>query len=177
MKMTRERAHPECIKYRAIGMFEAGMKSRAISRKLRVPNSSVCFWINKFLKQGNVDRPKIPTRPRKTIATADRRLMCLCKAGRFSSASQLLGEFVLTLQSALLRITTFVISQMSKKIFRTLYVSQKFRAFASLISVRNGNLPVYGIFMALFPHVLVEKVSKILNTRTSNFIKISLIPQ
>ena len=32
-------AHPDSVKYRAIGMFEAGMKKRTIPMKFRVPKS------------------------------------------------------------------------------------------------------------------------------------------
>ena len=74
-------------------MFEAGMKRRAIARKLNVPKSSVCFWVTKFLRQGRLECLAVPTCPRKTSATADRRLLRLCKANRFLSAPQLQQEW------------------------------------------------------------------------------------
>ena len=91
VKMTRTR--PMSLKNRAIGMFEAGMKWRGIARKLNVPKSSVCTWVTKFLREGSVDRAKVPTRPRKTSAATDRRLLDLSKSNRFLSASQLRAEW------------------------------------------------------------------------------------
>lgn len=64
-----------------------------ISMKLRVPQSSVCFLINKLLRQGSVNHPKVPTRSRKSCAAADHRPIRLCKAIRFFNVPQLRLEW------------------------------------------------------------------------------------
>ena len=50
-------------------------------------------WIKKFIRQGDIERPKVPTRTTKTCNASDRRLLRLYKDGRFLSASQVTTGF------------------------------------------------------------------------------------
>ena len=93
--MTHHRAG---LGYRAIGMWEAGLSRVAISRLLKVPRSTVGFWVKKFRRHGHLDRMSVEGRPRATSRRADRRLKRLCRTNRFSTSSEFLetwGENVI----------------------------------------------------------------------------------
>ena len=76
----------------AVGMALAGKSTRAISRVLHVPKSTVIFWLSKFQASNDVEDDVRSERPKATSSTADRRLIRLRKTNCFDS-SMLLGEW------------------------------------------------------------------------------------
>ena len=54
---------------------------------------TVRFWQRKFQASGSVDDDARSGRPRATSATADRRLVRMCKANRFASSLMLLSDW------------------------------------------------------------------------------------
>ena len=71
-------------------MWEAGLSRVAISRLLKVPRSTVGFWVKKFRHHGCLVRLSVEGRPRATSHSADRRLKRLCRTHRFLTSSELL---------------------------------------------------------------------------------------
>lgn len=88
--MSNARSHTRAgLGYRAIGMWEAGLRERDIANRLSLSRATVGFWIRKFKKHGSLDRLSGSGRPRATSFRADRRLGRLCKEHRFATSSQL----------------------------------------------------------------------------------------
>ena len=85
--------HRAGLSYRAVGMWEAGMSRVAVSNSLRVPRSTVGFWVQKFQRFGSLDRLTVEGRPRVTSRRADRRLKRLCRRGRFMTSTELLQSW------------------------------------------------------------------------------------
>ena len=87
--MTRH--YSAAVRYRAIGMFEAGMTVEIICQRLDVPQATTYFWIRKFKKTGDVERREGSGRPPVTSKRTDRRLVRLAKSNRFASSSVLVS--------------------------------------------------------------------------------------
>ena len=81
------------MRFLAVGMFLAGMSKLQISNKLRVPRSTIIFWLKRFQDSGDVEEQKRCGRPRATSREADRQLICLCESNRFASSSMLLTDW------------------------------------------------------------------------------------
>jgi len=79
------------VKWRAVGMFEAGKSRKWISRFLRVPKRTVDYWIKCYVDRGSVCHKKGAGRPKKSTDRSNRLLVRLAKRHRFSSAARLLG--------------------------------------------------------------------------------------
>lgn len=87
--MTRHYSH--AVRYRAIGMFEAGMAVESICDRLDVPQATVYFWIRKFKKTGDVERRPGSGKSPATSNRADRCLVRLARSNRFASSTTLLS--------------------------------------------------------------------------------------
>lgn len=78
------------IKWRCIGMYEAGKPCRWISNFLNVPRRTVGYWICQYQVRGTIMHKLGAGRPRKTSSRANRLLVRLAKKHRFASARCLL---------------------------------------------------------------------------------------
>ena len=81
---------PLSVRYRAIGMMEAGLSVREISTRLSVPLQTLYRWITRFEHEGQVERHAGSGRPHSTSARSNRRLIRLCRRNPFHSSAQLL---------------------------------------------------------------------------------------
>ena len=79
------------VKWRAVGMFEAGKSCRWISNFLNVPKRTVQYWLRQYQVRGTVGHKLGAGRPRKTSLRANRLLIRLAKKHRFVSAKCLLN--------------------------------------------------------------------------------------
>lgn len=84
------RHRPSSIRYRAIGMMEAGLAAREISSRLLVPTATLYRWFSRFRAEGEVERHPGSGRPPATSHRADRRIIRLARMNRFSSSTTLL---------------------------------------------------------------------------------------
>lgn len=81
------------MRFLVVGMHLAGMKLLAISNSLGIPKRTVSFWLRKFRVQGDVEDEQRTGRPRATSSTADRRLLRMCRANRFTTSALLLADW------------------------------------------------------------------------------------
>lgn len=91
------------LRYKAVGTSLAGKGVSAISSNLRIPSSTVRFWLSKFRNCGDVEDRARTGRPKATSPTADRRIVRMCKANRFASSSMLHSDWGESVSSRTLR--------------------------------------------------------------------------
>lgn len=85
---------PAFDKGRIIGAYEVCHSIRAVARTLRMPYSTVHFWITRYNQEGRsvATKPRAG-RPRKTSRYADHILYRLARANGFASARELLRQW------------------------------------------------------------------------------------
>lgn len=88
---------PLSVRYRAVGMMEAGLTVNEISTRLSVPVKTLYRWRTRFGQEGQVERHRGSGRPHLTSARSNRRLIRLSRRNPYHSSTQLLtcwGEHV-----------------------------------------------------------------------------------
>lgn len=72
---------------RIVGMIEAGLSQREVSRRTGWSRYTIQRWYDRYVNQGNCDRRHGSGRPRISDARDDRFLTLLCRRNRFASAN------------------------------------------------------------------------------------------
>lgn len=80
---------PASIRYRAIGMLEAGLTRQAVSARLSVPTRTLRRWWMRFEEGGAVERREGSGRRRDVSGRSGRRLVRLSRREPFHSSTQL----------------------------------------------------------------------------------------
>lgn len=76
-----------------LGAYLMCGSARAVSKKLKMPYSTVLYWVRRFKQSKSVAVRSSPGRPRATSASADRYLYILARANGFATSNDLLRHW------------------------------------------------------------------------------------